>query len=156
MTCCKWEKTVPVPNIWETEVSASQSGFSSCISVTWMPDRCRLASSIPYITKVHPYDVINIVNILIHLFQGLRMPHIMKRSRSGCLSSDLLQLFLILKTVKELKHLLFLMVPQEHLKRASMVCRKRLHFGKLIMISHKINNTRQDMRGFALLQQNIK
>lgn len=109
------EKTVPVPNIWETEVSASQFGLSSRISITWKPDRCKLASKIPYITKVHLYDVINIVNISIHLFQGLGMPYIMKRSRSGCLSSDLLQLFLILKIVEVLKHLLFLMVTQEHL-----------------------------------------
>lgn len=127
MTCCKWGRKQSQYQIFgKQKLQLASPAFNLVLISLGSPTDVSLASSIPYITKVHSYDVINIVNISFHLFQGPRMPYITKRSRGGCLSSDLLQLFLILKIVKEFKHLLFLMITQEHLKRASMICRKRL------------------------------
>lgn len=134
-----WEKIVPVPNIWATEVPSSWAGFSSCINITWRPDGCALISSISYITRVHSYDVTKLVNIAIYLFQGPRMPYIMKRSRSGW--PIIINFYC--EDCQRYKHLLF-PITQEHLKRAKIICKNRLRIRNLMFTSRTSNNKRQD------------
>lgn len=106
---------------------------------TQRPDRCALDSSVPYIIKVHSYDVLIIVNISILSFQGPRMACSMTRPR---VTASFLTYYNDLWSQRwsKCKPLLLLMMSQEYVKRAGILCRKWLHMWNLVMTFHKLNN----------------